>query len=157
MLNSQLQSPLMRLITSSLGVIAVVHNGTIFHQKTEAQMQKVIDALDKLEEDTELAVKALPKEVSPFLRYRKEILSNTVAGINLRYLVCHLSGDKQYQYFDIGRVVVELNTHHAMIAVELIQNFAINPHDPTFLLLVDAVREAVAKDEISTDTERTAA
>lgn len=141
MFNPQLQSPMVRLITSSLGVIAAVNDGTLFHQKTDAQKQKVVEALDRLEEDTELAVKALPKEVSPFMRYRMEILSNTVAGMNLRYLVCHLSGDKEYQYFDIARVLIDFNTHHANIALELIQAFAINPHDATFLLLVDSVRE----------------
>lgn len=141
MLNNQLQSPMMRLITSSLGVIAAAHDGTLFHQKSEAQIQKVVDALDRLEEDTELAVKSLPKEVSPFMRYRMEILGNTVASINLRYLICHLSGDKTYQYFDIARVLQELNAHHANIALELIQGFAINPNDATFLLLIDSVKE----------------
>lgn len=147
LLQNQLHSPMMRLITSSLGVIAVAHDGTLFHQKSDAQIQKVVEALDRLEEDTALAVKSLPKEVSPFLRYRMEILGNTVAGLNLRYLVCHLSGDKSYQYFDIARVLQEFNSHHAMIALELIHAYAINPHDSTFLLLVVAVREAITKEE----------
>lgn len=143
MLQHHLQAPMMRLITSSLGVLARVNDGTLFNHLNTKDRDLVIDALDKLEQDTELAVKSLPKEISPFMRYRMEVLSKTPAGIMLRSLVQHLSGDQDVKYFDIARCLQELNTHHANIALELVQGFAINPHDPTFLTLIDSVNDTV--------------
>ncbi|WP_159105190.1 hypothetical protein [Methylobacillus glycogenes] len=138
MLSQQLQSPMMRLITSSLAVIGLAQNGDLFAD-TEKTKQRTIDALDRLEVDTELAVKSLPKEVSPFMRYHMEITSSTVAGVHLQALVMHLSGSTDHKYFDIARCVQELNTHNATVALELIQGFAIYPQDPEFLSLVEEV------------------
>lgn len=153
MLSHQLQSPMMRLITSSLAVIGLVQNGDLFAD-TDRTNQRTIDALDRLQQDTECAVKALPKEVSPFLRYRMEITGMSVAAVYLQDLVLHLSGDVNRKYFDIARCVQTLNSHHAMIALELIQGFAIYPQDPTFLDLVKRVQEIDQKHRTSGGAEQ---
>lgn len=104
-------------------------NAALGGNKPDACAQSAT-AFDRLEECA-TAMMAEQREISPFLRYRQEILADTVIGKELRCLVIGL-------YIENPIVVSRLlgacpDDHHTRIVLECIAAYANNGERDTFV------------------------
>jgi len=77
------------------------------------------------------------KDISPFLRYRREILADTPAGEHLRELVLNLAGGTSV---DIFALLTVADVPHTRIALECIAHAANHPNgDSNIIELRDVI------------------
>lgn len=108
-----------RLLGSAQNVQSLLDDGTLFaalQQSTDNSAALAVTAFDVLAENA-AAVQAETKEVSPFLRYRKEIMGQYETAGHLRKLVLNLWGGRQV---DLSRLFMNADQHHTKIALDCI-------------------------------------
>jgi len=141
--NSKLE--VLRLITASTSVLALVNNGDIFNiHGNDGSRNRCVEAFDQLQIAADQAVKALPSAVSPFLRYRVEVIAETTQGQILRGIVLHMAGDDEYLHINLLKTFATLNTHYAAIAMEMLNDFMRDPYDEYLIKLRDEIYQSMA-------------
>lgn len=111
-----------------------------------AGLSEIISALDKLVESS-IQVRHEQKIVSPFLRYRREILADTPAGQRLRMLVLNLYSEAQA--VSLRRIFEALGEHEMRVALECIAHFADNgDRDSQFMSLAMEIAEAISHEAV---------
>lgn len=136
-----------RLIGAAQNVQALLDDGTLaaaFGDRTEGNSPVLAaTAFDILAEHV-AAISEDQKEVSPFLRYRKETMGNTPVAEQLRGLVLNLWGLRGNRPgFYLSALFAVADEHHKRIALEMIASHANHGEaDPQFIALASEVRDA---------------
>lgn len=129
----------MKLCMAANQVQQLIDNGTLaeaFGRNKNGEAHDCIAAFNVLAE-TSATVADERKDISPFLRYRREILADTAAGFHLRELVMNLAGGHSVDLFALFTVA---DAPHIRIALELIAHTANHPNlDGTVLDLRDVL------------------
>ena len=80
------------------------------------------------------------KDVSPFLRYRREVLAEGNTAHQLRALVLNLWGGRQA--LNLGALFMGSDDYHTRIALEMIAGYTrIGERDPQFMALAAEIRD----------------
>lgn len=133
MLNVQDQSQLQRLIAAGNTVLEQVQNGQLFADPTASAV-----AYDRLEQAIAAVSGRLLHSVSPFQRYRCEILARTPMGGALRALVLNLHDGRPGTA--LCQLYKQADDHHARIALELqAENHRTKGFDRAFTDLVEEI------------------
>lgn len=136
-----------------LGCVADIHamaedgvlSAALFEHDADG-LSETISALDKLVESS-IQVRHEQKIVSPFLRYRREILADTPAGQRLRMLVLNLYSEAQA--VSLRRIFEALGEHEMRVALECIAHFADNgDRDSQFMSLAMEIAEAISHEAV---------
>lgn len=139
------QLEVLRLITAGHAVIEKASNGDLF-AGSEKSMERSVVALDDLENALASVVHALPNIISPFLRFRREILANDAGGEMLRQLVLHL-GLESGGTINLHKLLSCLSANKANIALDMMEQFANHGiNDPHFLDLHERVLNFVPEE-----------
>lgn len=128
----------MKLCQAAHKVQQLIDDGTLaeaFGRNKNGEAHESIAAFNLLAESA-ATVTEEHKAVSPFLRYRNEIMADTTIGGHLRKLVMCLSGGF---LVDLAALFSIADPHHHRIALELIAAGAVRPVDQTFIATVQAV------------------
>ncbi len=112
MLNVQDQTQLQRLIAAGNTVLEQVQNGQLFADPTAAAV-----AYDRLEQAIAPVTGRLLHSLSPFQRYRSEILARTPMGGALRSLVLNLHDGEPG--LNLHMILLAGDEHTVRIAMEL--------------------------------------
>lgn len=134
---------LRRLIGAAQNVQSLLNDGTLaaaFGDRPEGNSPVLAaTAFDVLAEQV-AAIGEDQKEVSPFLRYRKEIMGNTQTAERLRGLLLNLYGLRSDRNLNV--LFTNADEHHKRIALELIASYAHHgDNDPQFIALAGEVRD----------------
>lgn len=144
------QSNVMKLCLAGQNVQKIIDDGTLpeaFDKNRHGEAHKSVVAFDLLAKAVAVVIDE-HKEVSPFLRYRREILADTDIGSILRELVLNLGGGVSVDLFELLTVA---DDHHTRIALECIADAARHPVGYTHII---ELRDVI----LSTDqTQRSAA
>lgn len=119
------QTAIRKLLSAAQHLQQLVDDGTIAAATVETAPEaayRTITAFDVLAE-TARAVSCEMKAVSPFLRYRREILEDSDAGEYLRKLVLGIFIG-QPSGLDLGAMFRDLSDYHIRIVLELIVSYA---------------------------------
>ncbi|HJW25150.1 MAG TPA: hypothetical protein VJ576_09650 [Rhodocyclaceae bacterium] len=148
------QSAVLRLCQASQRVQESMDNGTLAAAMGEGKPEQInaaVTAFDQLNEATN-ALLAEIKGVSPFLRFRKEILADYPMAARLRCLVLGLWNAEGLPV-NFYNLFSDADEHHTRIALELIVAYSRNgERDEHFMDLASEIRE-----RISGEIEREAA
>lgn len=133
--------PVQQLVVAAQTIKALMNDGTLtaaFGDAKPDQTQAAIAAFDRLNEcATTLAGEQ--KQVSPFLRYRKEIIGNYETAQRLRELVLNLWGGRQCR---LGMLFMTADERHTRIALELIASYThYGENDSHFMGLASEIIE----------------
>lgn len=127
----------MKLCQAAHKVQQLIDDGTLaeaFGRNKNGEAHDCIAAFNLLAE-TSAAVADERKDISPFLRYRREILADTPTGEHLRELVMNLAGGTSVDLFALFTVA---DQSHTRIALECIAHAANHPQlDASVLELRD--------------------
>lgn len=106
--------------------------GNAFCGDNTDHVQEAVTAFDRLNKAaTELAAET--KIASPFLRYRREIMASTPAGMALRLMVMSMYGS---QPVEIRAFFEHFGDHEIRVALECLTSFAANgDRDSQFMSL----------------------
>lgn len=134
---------LRRLIGAAQNVQSLLNDGTLaaaFGDRPEGNSPVLATtAFDVLAEQV-AAIGEDQKEVSPFLRYRKEIMGNNPTAGRLRGLLLNLYGLRSARNLNV--LFTNADEHHKRIALELIASYAHHgDNDPQFIALAGEVRD----------------
>ncbi len=134
---------LLRLNTAAKMVLDAINAGYLV--AAEGREAKATDAADVLQRAQAMATDTYPSQISPFLRYRREILADTAVGFSLRLLVVHLwSGDG---LINLRRLIEQADPAQIAITIELIESFARNgKRDAHFMTLASEIRDMAQAD-----------
>lgn len=131
-------SQLIPVITAAQRVLCLVENGQLFHQESEADTDKVVADIDRLQEAVDGAVRAIAAAVdgtSPFLRHRKAILGRR----EMQRLVLFLFGGDRCNFFTLFSSTTEEET---AIALEMIASYAeLGENDEHFMRLAAEIHD----------------
>lgn len=134
------KNALRALIEAARNIQNLMDDGTIpaaFYLGSDEQIHTAVSAFDHL---TQCAarVSAQDKPVSPFARYRREILGEYETAGRLRDLVLALYTDT---HVDLSTLLSEADDHHVRIALECMASFSKEKidGDSFFLRLADEV------------------
>jgi len=133
-----------RLITTGLAVLQKAENGQLF-DASETSQASCIEAFQDLQAAIDIAVKSLPNNASPFMRYRIEVLDDIIAAQMLRGLVLHMAGDDQFIHLNLSVVLSSLDAKYTGIALEMLMEFAKDPYDDNLQKLAESIRTSPAK------------
>lgn len=114
--------PVQRLILATQHVQNLLNNGTLnnaFGENNPDDINTAVAAFDRLQQAS-TALANEEKIVSPFLRYRQEILGDYETASRLRCLVLNLWGGQQA---NLGRLFMEADERHTRIALECIVSY----------------------------------
>lgn len=139
---------LRRLIGAAQNVQSLLNDGTLaaaFGDRPEGNSPVLAaTAFDVLAEQV-AAIGEDQKEVSPFLRYRKEIMGNNPTAERLRDLLLNLRGVRPD--LNLNALFSNADEHHKRIALELIASYAHHgDYDPKFIALVGEVCDLEASE-----------
>lgn len=128
---------LRRLCAAAQNVQALIDDGTIpaAFAKAEVEHDKTlaVAAFDALTENTNQVCEQL-KEVSPFLLYRREILTDDERGHGLRRLTLNLWNGAQG--LNLSAFFMNADEHHTRIALEMIASYTkLGENDQHFMVL----------------------
>ena len=135
-------SQLTPVITSAQRMLDLIDSGESFCD-TAAAKEKMIAATDQLQDDIDIAVRAIAAcvaDASPFLRYRKEIMGGYGTAVRLQQLVLNLwNGNFPVS---LGMLLANADQRHTRIALELIASYAEHKeNDPHFMNLAAEIRD----------------
>lgn len=139
------QRPVQQLLAAANTVQKLMDDGTMTAAFIDAfskpeQTNTVSAAFDRLQECTK-ALASEQKHVSPFLRYRREILAETLAGQRLRMLVLNLYSEAQI--VSLRRIFECCGDHEIRVALECIVYFSANgDRDSQFMTLAMEIAES---------------
>lgn len=129
----------MKLCLAAQKVQMLIDDGILpeaFNKNRHGEAHECVAAFNLLAESA-ATVADERKDVSPFLRYRREILSDTAIGAHLRELVLNLAGGVSV---DIFALLTVADAPHTRIALECIAHAANRPQgDSTILELRDVI------------------
>jgi hypothetical protein len=132
-------TPLRKLVAAAQNVQALIDDGTIpaaFTNPSDHATTLAITAFDVLATNA-ASVGLQLGGVSPFLRYRREILADGESGHGLRKLWANLFGGRQG--LNLSYFFMNADEHHTRIALDLIASYTkLGENDPHFMALVDA-------------------
>ena len=117
----------MKLCQAAHKVQQLIDDGTLaeaFGRNKNGEAHESITAFNLLSESA-ATVADERKDISPFLRYRREILADTAAGFHLRELVMNLAGGASVDVFALLTVA---DAPHTRIALECITHAANHPN-----------------------------
>lgn len=115
--------PVQQLIVAALHIQNLLDNGTLTDAWGEGkpdQINVAVTAFDRLNESAK-ALASEEKIVTPFLRYRAEILGHYETAARLRALVMNLWGGRPV---NLGWLFMGADEHHTRIALECIASYA---------------------------------
>lgn len=118
----------MKLCQAAHKVQQLIDDGTLaeaFGRNKNGEAHESITAFNLLAESA-ATVADEHKAISPFLRYRREILADTPIGDHLRELVMNLAGGTGVDLFALFSIA---DAPHTRIALECIAHAAHNPQD----------------------------
>lgn len=108
-----------RLVIAAFHVQNLVNTGKVNANGDPDEINTVVAAFDRLNESaTEVASEE--KVVTPFLRYRQEILGHYETAIRLRALVLNLWGGRPA---NLGQLLMGADERHTRIALEMITSY----------------------------------
>lgn len=151
--------PLHALLAAAHNMQNQMNNGSIpaaFGDGTPDQVNDTISAFDNLAACAK-RVELADKQISPFLRYRREILGNYTTAAHLQALVLNLWGGYPSNLLMLFQVADE---HHTRIALELITSYTnYGENDSQFMSLGMELFEAkqAAEEAAAEQTEEVAA
>lgn len=142
------QTPVRKLLGAAANINELLGNGTLSAACSTAEPEataRAVVAFDQLTETANAVCNEI-KGVSPFLRFRREILATdedpNVKDIpgTLRQLVLNLWGGEAY--VDLGFLFRNADEHHTRIALELITSYRNRSDlDPHFVELAREVHD----------------
>lgn len=107
-------------LAASQRILALIHNGLMFHQETDADRDEVVKAADNLDASIAVAMNELAEATrtdSPFLRHRRAILARD----ELQQLVLFLFGGDRLSFFHLFSSTTPTETE---IALRCIAHYA---------------------------------
>ena len=113
---------LRRLITAAANVQSLADDGTlaeVFRENDATTTHKAVTAFDVLALQANLVANDL-KDVSPFLRYRREILGESETAADLRALALCLYNGRPC---NLSRLFWNADPHHTRIALECLTSY----------------------------------
>ncbi|MBI2307542.1 MAG: hypothetical protein HYU78_09580 [Rhodocyclales bacterium] len=136
------QTPIRKLLGAAANMIELLGDGTLPAACATAEPEataRAVVAFDQLAETANAVCNEI-KGVSPCLRYRREIMADTVAGKLLRSLVLHLGIGSG---ISLRLIVAGVDDYHKRIALDLIVAYAnVGDNDPHFMALAAEIAEA---------------
>lgn len=139
--------PVQRLVIAALHVQNLLDNGTLTNAWGEGKPDDIntaVAAFDRLQESA-TALANEEKSVTPFLRYRQEILGHYETAGRLRALVLNLWGG---QPVNLGLLFMNADERHTRIALECIVSYATHgENDSHFMGLAAEIIEALPQRE----------
>lgn len=136
------QTPIRRLLGAAQNVQRLLDDGTLpaaFGNADSNAAQTSVAAFDQLA-DSAVLVAVEQKAVSPFLRYRREILDDTLIGHRLRELVMNFKGGVAC---DLAATLEAADDYHKRVTLDLIAAYANRgENDQHFMALANEIAEA---------------
>lgn len=133
--------PVQQLIVAAQHIQNMLEDGTLAAALTNGNQDLTANAIagfDRLQE----AAKRLAdehKSVSPFLRYRREILAEYETAARLRGLVLNLWGGRPA---NLSLLFMGADEHHTRIALECIASYTTHgENDSQFMMLASEIAE----------------
>ena len=125
-----------KLCVSAQTIQTLIDDGTLANALNRADshaLNQVVTAFDLLSLSTGRVINEI-KNVSPFLRYRRETLADEAMGSLLRALVLNLWNGRPG--LSLGELFSNADEHHTRIALEMIAGYTrLGEKDPQFLAL----------------------
>lgn len=139
--------PVQQLIVAAQHIQNLMENGTLaaaFSDGNQDQTATAITGFDRLQEAaTRLAGEQ--KAVTPFLRYRREILADNNTAAHLRDLVLNLWGGRPA---NLSLLFMGADEHHTRVALECIASYSTHgENDSQFMMLSSEIAEIVNRTE----------
>lgn len=114
--------PVQRLVIAALHIQNLLDNGTLTNAWGEGKPDDIntaVAAFDRLNEAA-VALSGEEKAVTPFLRYRQEIMGKYETAFRLRALVLNLWGGRPA---NLGLLFMNADERHTRIALECIVSY----------------------------------
>ena len=131
-----------KLCASAQNIQALINDGTLADALTRSNSHAnhlVVTAFDVLSLSAGMVMNDV-KDVSPFLRYRREALADDATGRQLRALVLNLWGGRQG--LNLSTLFMDADEHHTRIALEMIAGYTrLGENDPQFMALAAEIRD----------------
>lgn len=138
---------IMKLGHAAQHIQKLVDDGTLaeaFGKNKSGEAHECVTAFNLLGEAA-AAVGEEYKEVSPFLRYRKEIMGGGYTPAALRELVMNLWDGREC---NLGALLKNSDQHHTRITLECIASYAhLGENDRHFMNMVSEIRDS--QDEVA--------
>lgn len=135
---------LVRLVAASRHLLELLNNGTLAQAcgpEEADQITRSVAAFDLLEEATE-GVSGEMKEASPFIRFRREILSEAPVQGGLQDLILALNGTPLHEV-NYGHLLTS-DAYRARIALDCIAAYSCSGgNDPHFRALIPDIFNAL--------------
>ena len=139
-----------KLCASAQNIQGLINDGTLADAFTRADghaLNQVVTAFDVLSLSAGMVINDI-KDVSPFLRYRRDVLADGNTARHLRALVLNLWS---------GRTVVNLYTlfnnadeYQTRIALEMVAGYTrLGENDPQFMALAAEIRDMESEEVAS--------
>ncbi|UCV02329.1 hypothetical protein [Dechloromonas denitrificans] len=141
------QRPVQQLVVAAQAIQQLIDDGTMTAAFVDAfstpnQTNTVIAAFDRLQECTK-ALAGEHKQVSPFLRYRREIMDSTPAGAYLQRFVLSLYSGHPVP---LRPMIERFGDHEMRIFLECIAHFLNHgDRDSQFMTIAMEIAEATAE------------
>ena len=116
------QSNILKLCLAAQNVQKLIDDGTLpeaFDKNRHGEAHKAVVAFDLLAKAAAVVVDER-KEVSPFLRYRKEIMGGGDTATSLQSVVLNLWGGR---HCNLSTLFMNADPHHTRIALECIASY----------------------------------
>jgi hypothetical protein len=130
------------VLSSAQRLLDMIGNGKLFSEDPADKAEAVIVA-DNLQTNVAAALQVLEDigyEDSPFLRHREVILDHYSTAERLADLTLHLWN--YHNPIELGRLLMNADTRHTRIALELIASYATHgENDPHFMNLANEIRD----------------
>lgn len=139
-----------KLIGSANNLLSLLNDGTLaeaFSRDPEGNSPVIATAAFDVLAHNVFSICDEQRDVSPFLRYRREIFDGSEVAAELRALVLNLAGGAPV---NLGHLLMRTDSHHARIALEMIAGFAhAGGSDHQFAALASEIRDMTGA-EVST-------
>lgn len=140
--------PVQQLVVAALHIQNLLDNGTLANAWGEGkpdQLNAAVTAFDHLDE-TAKALASEEKIVTPFLRYRAEILGKNETAARLRALVMNLWGGRPA---NLSRLFMGAGDHHTRIALECIVSYTQHGENDTHFMGLASEIAAMDQSEVA--------
>lgn len=130
-----------RLTIAAQTMLALIQSGVMLDDTDEAKATstETADRLEQALEPVALAC-AASTQISPFIRYRSEIMGCYGTAEKLRELVLHLWNSDNPM--NLGRLIGNADKRHTGIVLEMICSYTrLGENDPHFMALAGDIRE----------------
>lgn len=129
-----------RLTSAAQTMLALIQSGVMLDDSDAAKAlsTETADRLEQALEPVALAC-AASTQISPFIRYRSEIMGCSSTAEKLRELVLHLY---DHTPTDIGQLLRGADKKHTGIVLEMICSYTrVGENDPHFMVLASDILE----------------